>query len=137
MIGCPEDHHHPALRPVFSRHGTATVPETRVADGSRPTPCGTSGMPRGRAWVRTMGRPFAALLGLPRHGDGGRAGTALIAVAIANTAPYNMARVPAISVPCGTTGAGLPIGFQIAGRPFDETTALRAAHAYEQAVVTG
>jgi aspartyl-tRNA(Asn)/glutamyl-tRNA(Gln) amidotransferase subunit A len=61
----------------------------------------------------------------------------LIAVAIANTAPYNMARVPALSVPCGTTGAGLPIGFQIAGRPFDETTVLRAAHAYEQAVVTG
>ncbi|HSJ19979.1 MAG TPA: amidase family protein, partial [Nocardioidaceae bacterium] len=46
-------------------------------------------------------------------------------MAIANTAPYNMARVPAISVPCGTTGAGLPIGFQIAGRPFDETTVLR------------
>ena len=61
----------------------------------------------------------------------------LVAVAIANTAPYNMARVPAISVPCGTTGASLPIGFQIAGRPFDETTVLRAAHAYEQAVVTG
>ncbi len=61
----------------------------------------------------------------------------LIAVAIANTVPYNMARVPAISVPCGTTSAGLPIGFQIAGRPFDEATVLRAAHAYEQAVVTG
>jgi aspartyl-tRNA(Asn)/glutamyl-tRNA(Gln) amidotransferase subunit A len=61
----------------------------------------------------------------------------LIAVAIANTAQYNMARVPAISVPCGTTSAGLPIGFQIAGRPFDETTVLRAAHAYEQAVVIG
>jgi aspartyl-tRNA(Asn)/glutamyl-tRNA(Gln) amidotransferase subunit A len=61
----------------------------------------------------------------------------LIVVAISNTAPYNMARVPAISVPCGTTSAGLPIGFQIAGRPFDEATVLRAAHAYEQAVVTG
>jgi aspartyl-tRNA(Asn)/glutamyl-tRNA(Gln) amidotransferase subunit A len=61
----------------------------------------------------------------------------LSAVAIANTAPYNMARVPAISVPCGTTSAGLPIGFQIAGRPFDEATVLRAAHAYEQAVVMG
>lgn len=60
----------------------------------------------------------------------------LIAVAIANTAPYNMARVPAISVPCGATSAGLPIGFQIAGRPFDEATVLRVAHAYEQAVVT-
>jgi aspartyl-tRNA(Asn)/glutamyl-tRNA(Gln) amidotransferase subunit A len=62
----------------------------------------------------------------------------LTAVAIANTAPYNMAHVPAISVPCGTTSAGMPIGFQIAGRPFDEATVLRAAHAYEQAmVVTG
>jgi aspartyl-tRNA(Asn)/glutamyl-tRNA(Gln) amidotransferase subunit A len=60
----------------------------------------------------------------------------LIAVAIANTAQYNMARIPAISLPCGTTSAGLPIGFQIAGRPFDEATVLRAAHAYEQAVVT-
>jgi aspartyl-tRNA(Asn)/glutamyl-tRNA(Gln) amidotransferase subunit A len=58
------------------------------------------------------------------------------AVAIANTAPYNMARVPAISVPCGTTSTGLPIGFQIAGRPFDEATVLRTAHAYEQAVDT-
>jgi aspartyl-tRNA(Asn)/glutamyl-tRNA(Gln) amidotransferase subunit A len=48
-----------------------------------------------------------------------------------------MARVPAISVPCGTTSAGLPIGVQIAGRPFDETTVLQAAHAYERAVVTG
>jgi aspartyl-tRNA(Asn)/glutamyl-tRNA(Gln) amidotransferase subunit A len=61
----------------------------------------------------------------------------LIAVAIANTAQYNMARLPAISVPCGTTSAGLPIGLQIAGRPFDEATVLRAAHTYEQAVVTG
>jgi aspartyl-tRNA(Asn)/glutamyl-tRNA(Gln) amidotransferase subunit A len=61
----------------------------------------------------------------------------LIAVAIANTAPYNIARIPAISLPCGTTSSGLPIGFQIAGRPFDEATVLRAAHAYEQAVVTG
>ena len=61
----------------------------------------------------------------------------LAAVAIANTAPYNMARIPAISVPCGTTSAGLPIGFQIAGRPFDEATVLRTADAYERALVTG
>ena len=61
----------------------------------------------------------------------------LAAVALANTAPYNMARVPAISVPSGTTSAGLSIGFQIAGRPLNEATVLRAAHAYEQAVVSG
>jgi Asp-tRNA(Asn)/Glu-tRNA(Gln) amidotransferase A subunit family amidase len=49
------------------------------------------------------------------------------------TAPFNAARVPALSVPCGFTPDGLPIGLQIVGRPFDETTVLRAGWAYEQA----
>ena len=40
---------------------------------------------------------------------------------------------PAISVPCGFSDTGLPIGLQLAGKPFDELTVLRAAHAYEQA----
>jgi aspartyl-tRNA(Asn)/glutamyl-tRNA(Gln) amidotransferase subunit A len=57
----------------------------------------------------------------------------LIAVGIANTVPYNMARNPAISVPCGFTTDGLPVGLQLAGRPLGEATVLRAAHAYEQA----
>lgn len=45
---------------------------------------------------------------------------------------FNLAGVPAISVPCGFTSDGLPIGMQIAGRRLDELTVLRAAHAYEQ-----
>ena len=40
---------------------------------------------------------------------------------------------PAISVPCGFTRAGLPIGLQLMGRSFDEPVLLRAAYAYEQA----
>jgi len=48
------------------------------------------------------------------------------------TIPINMAGTCAASVPCGFSG-GLPIGLQIIGRPFEETTMLRAAHAYEQA----
>jgi Asp-tRNA(Asn)/Glu-tRNA(Gln) amidotransferase A subunit family amidase len=56
----------------------------------------------------------------------------VIVAAILNTAPFNIARLPTISVPCGFTGAGLPVGRQLAGRPFDEVTVLRAAHAYEQ-----
>lgn len=48
------------------------------------------------------------------------------------TNPLNFLAVPAISLPCGFTAAGLPIGLQLAGRWFDEATVLRAAHAYEQ-----
>ena len=47
--------------------------------------------------------------------------------------PYNLTGFPAISIPCGFSDTGMPIGLQLAGRPFDELTVLRAAHAYEQA----
>jgi aspartyl-tRNA(Asn)/glutamyl-tRNA(Gln) amidotransferase subunit A len=47
--------------------------------------------------------------------------------------PASLAGVPALSVPCGFTGTGLPIGLQVIGRPFDETTILRVGHAYERA----
>jgi aspartyl-tRNA(Asn)/glutamyl-tRNA(Gln) amidotransferase subunit A len=49
------------------------------------------------------------------------------------TAPFNATGLPALSLPCGFTRAGLPVGLQIVGRPFDESTVVRAAHAYEQA----
>ena len=48
------------------------------------------------------------------------------------TTTFSLANVPALSVPCGFTATGLPIGLQIAGRPFDESTVLRAGHVYEQ-----
>jgi aspartyl-tRNA(Asn)/glutamyl-tRNA(Gln) amidotransferase subunit A len=47
--------------------------------------------------------------------------------------PFNLTGVPAISVPCGFSSDGLPIGMQIAGRYFDEQRVLGVAHAYEQA----
>ena len=50
-----------------------------------------------------------------------------------NTRPINLTGLPSISVPCGFTRNGLPIGMQITGRPGDEVTVLRLAHAYEQA----
>ena len=49
------------------------------------------------------------------------------------TRPFNLNGFPAITVPCGFSDDGLPIGLQLAGRPFDEETVLRAAYAYEQA----
>lgn len=48
------------------------------------------------------------------------------------TVPVNIAGLPAISVPCGKTASGLPIGMQMIGAKFAEQTLLRAADAYEQ-----
>ena len=48
------------------------------------------------------------------------------------TSHFNLAGMPAISVPCGFNGAGLPLGLQIAGKPFDESTVLRVAYSYQQ-----
>jgi aspartyl-tRNA(Asn)/glutamyl-tRNA(Gln) amidotransferase subunit A len=50
-----------------------------------------------------------------------------------NTPPFNVSGLPALALPCGFTRDGLPISLQLAGRPFDETTVLRAGHAYEHA----
>lgn len=47
--------------------------------------------------------------------------------------PANMTGLPALSVPCGFTGDGIPIGLQIVGRPFAEPTVLRIGEAYESA----
>ena len=49
------------------------------------------------------------------------------------TMPFNVTGSPAMSVCCGYTSAGLPLAFQLAGKPFDEVTLLRAAYAYERA----
>jgi aspartyl-tRNA(Asn)/glutamyl-tRNA(Gln) amidotransferase subunit A len=49
-----------------------------------------------------------------------------------NTRPFNILGLPAVSVPCGFTKAGLPIGMQISGAPGAEATVLRLAHAYQQ-----
>ena len=50
-----------------------------------------------------------------------------------NTLPFDFISLPAISVPCGFTHAGLPVGLQIVGKAFDEAGILRVARAYEQA----
>jgi aspartyl-tRNA(Asn)/glutamyl-tRNA(Gln) amidotransferase subunit A len=50
-----------------------------------------------------------------------------------STVPFNVTGHPAISVCCGFTGAGQPVGLQIVGRPFEESTVLQVAGRYEQA----
>jgi len=48
------------------------------------------------------------------------------------TIGVNLAGLPGISVPCGFTGAGLPIGLQLIGQPYQEAELLAVAHAYER-----
>ena len=48
------------------------------------------------------------------------------------TSTFNLANAPAISLPCGFSSDGLPIGLQIGGKPGDDSTVLKVAHAYEQ-----
>jgi aspartyl-tRNA(Asn)/glutamyl-tRNA(Gln) amidotransferase subunit A len=70
----------------------------------------------------TMKTP-PALLTAPGAGGGGGN----------NNVAFDMYGVPSISIPCGFTTSGLPIGLQISGAHFAETTVLALAHAYEQA----
>jgi aspartyl-tRNA(Asn)/glutamyl-tRNA(Gln) amidotransferase subunit A len=49
------------------------------------------------------------------------------------TIPASVSGLPAISVPCGFSAAGLPIGLQVIAKPFDEPMLFRVAHAYETA----
>ncbi|MBW2475808.1 MAG: Asp-tRNA(Asn)/Glu-tRNA(Gln) amidotransferase subunit GatA [Deltaproteobacteria bacterium] len=49
------------------------------------------------------------------------------------TIPVNLAGTCAMSLPCGHTGNGLPIGLQLIGKPFDEAAILRTGYAFEQA----
>ena len=55
-------------------------------------------------------------------------------ILLRNTRPFNVWGLPAISVPCGFTKSGLPIGLQIAGPHWREDLVLRLAQAYEPAV---
>ncbi|MGH3145281.1 MAG: amidase, partial [Rubrobacter sp.] len=50
------------------------------------------------------------------------------------TGPTNLNGLPSLSVPCGTTASGLPVGVQLIGRPLDEVTLYRFGHAYEEVV---
>jgi aspartyl-tRNA(Asn)/glutamyl-tRNA(Gln) amidotransferase subunit A len=54
-------------------------------------------------------------------------------ILLRNTRPFNVLGLPAISVPCGFTRDGLPVGLQIAGAPGDDARVLQLAFAYEQA----
>jgi len=49
------------------------------------------------------------------------------------TSPFNLTGLPALSVPCGFTNSGLPVGLQIIAKHWGEAKILQAGHAFEQA----
>lgn len=65
--------------------------------------------------------------------DHGPPGTEASFMAVsANTRPFNYLGLPALSVPCGFDGAGLPVGLQLVGRPFAEARVLAAGDAFQR-----
>jgi aspartyl-tRNA(Asn)/glutamyl-tRNA(Gln) amidotransferase subunit A len=78
----------------------------------------------------TMPMPAPAIADLKSNPDALRPAELRL---LRNTRPFNVWGLPAISVPCGFTHGGLPIGLQIAGPHWREDLVLRLAHAYEEA----
>jgi aspartyl-tRNA(Asn)/glutamyl-tRNA(Gln) amidotransferase subunit A len=87
-------------------------------------------------WVDLLGEdgliltPTTPIAAPEREGQDAVAAAARLT---ANTAPFNLTGLPAVSVPCGRTRDGLPIGLQLAAAPWREALLLRAARAYEAA----
>ncbi len=78
--------------------------------------------------VDVIATPTTRIAAPPREGQDALAAAARLT---ANTSPFNLTGLPALSIPCGVTASGLPIGLQLLGKPFDEATLLAIAHQYE------
>ena len=89
-----------------------------------------------REWVSLLGEdgllltPTTPTAAPPREGQDA---VATVARLTTNTSPFNLTGLPALSIPCGFTREGLPIGLQFAAAPWREALLLRAARAYEAA----
>jgi len=103
---------------VFEEVDLLITPTQRTPPG----PIG-GGPPAPNAGRGRGGRGGRGRGGAPGGGGGG----------LNNTAAFDIYGLPTISVPCGFTSEGLPIGLQISGAHFDEATVIALAHAYEQA----
>jgi aspartyl-tRNA(Asn)/glutamyl-tRNA(Gln) amidotransferase subunit A len=80
--------------------------------------------PTTRSVAHPIGRPFTAVAGQP---------VTPFTLWIGLTLPFDLTGSPALSVPCGFSAAGLPIGLQLVGRAWNEATVLRLGAAYERA----
>jgi aspartyl-tRNA(Asn)/glutamyl-tRNA(Gln) amidotransferase subunit A len=115
-----------ALAPSLAQHLSARRESERVAaafrralDGVHLVAVPTTPIPAPRIGTATINRA-----GSPVD---------LEEVLISFTRVFNLLRVPALSLPCGETSNGLPVGLQLVGRPFDEAMLVRVGRAYEHA----
>jgi Asp-tRNA(Asn)/Glu-tRNA(Gln) amidotransferase A subunit family amidase len=85
--------------------------------------------------VDLMLTPSGPTAATPLEGDlvtSEEADPALLASLMNFSGPFDLTGFPAVSIPCGFTRTGLPVGMQLVGKPFAESSLLAAAHAYEQ-----
>ncbi len=81
----------------------------------------------------TQRTPAALIVPAQPAANAGRGGAPGGAGGIVNTGAFDIYGLPTMSIPCGFTSSGLPIGLQISGAHFAESTVITLAHAYEQA----
>jgi aspartyl-tRNA(Asn)/glutamyl-tRNA(Gln) amidotransferase subunit A len=82
---------------------------------------------------RGVAQPITPPQPAPTGGRGGAPASGAVGGGLVNTAAFDIYGLPTISVPCGFSASGLPIGLQISGNHFSESTVFALAHAYEQA----
>lgn len=87
-----------------------------------------------------LAAPTSPLLATPigmRSLPAGEQDVPLVYFYLDHTMPFNLTGQPALSVPCGFSASGLPIGLQLVGRPWEEATLLRVGSAYQSATHWG
>jgi aspartyl-tRNA(Asn)/glutamyl-tRNA(Gln) amidotransferase subunit A len=131
LRGRPEDLH-PLTRALLER--AEFIPATEYVHAQRVRSA------LARAMARTMAKldvllvptvPSPAYIRPTDFEDPGEIGDHPVNMSTYFTALFNTTGQPAVTVPCGVTAAGLPVGLQIAGRPYDEALILRVAQSYE------
>ncbi|BDG60107.1 amidase [Caldinitratiruptor microaerophilus] len=127
------EHYSPALRGTLE--GSLLISAVQYLDGLRIRARIAAEMEQALGQVDVLAAPTIPLpappIGQEQVNVAGQPEPVLDAFVRLN-APANQSGLPAISIPCGFSRGGLPIGLQIIGRPFDESTVIRVAHAYEQ-----
>jgi aspartyl-tRNA(Asn)/glutamyl-tRNA(Gln) amidotransferase subunit A len=129
-------------RTVLAERAADLIPQVRErleAGRATPAPDYVDAVRAGGRLTQALGRLFQTvdLLALPGRDqvaplmdEGGRHSHRISPRNFCS--PLNIARVPALTFPCGFSAEPLPIGLQLAGRHWDEGTLLRVAHAYQQ-----